>query len=82
MHFYPQIKINKDNKDSTPAIKVTSVRYAGSAWGFQEDGLTIYEKDWFQYHEIYVATNTPAFDAFSYGGSLIVTGRNTWTLYE
>jgi len=71
-------------QDLPPSLNnlVTSVRYAGSAWGFQEDGLTIYEKDWFQYHEIYVATNTPAFDAFSYGGSLIVTGRNTWTLYD
>lgn len=62
--------------------RVTSVRYAGSAWGFQEDGLIIYENDWFQSREMYAAADFPSLGRFSYGGSLIVTGQSAWTLYE
>ena len=63
-------------------LQVTSVRYGGSPFNFQEDGLNIYENEWFQENEVYATASSPNFSPFKNAGSLIVTGRSAWTLYE
>lgn len=57
------------------------MRYAGSPWNYQDDALNIYQAEWFQANEVFTAGDSYDFPAY-YGGSLIVTGRSTWTLYE
>lgn len=56
------------------------MRYAGSPFSFQADAINIYQVQWFQSYEAFSSTDSP--DLIPYGGSLIVTGRSTWTLYE
>ena len=62
-------------------IQISSVRYAGSPWGYQNDAVNIYRADWFQADEVFTAEDSYDLPAY-YAGSLIVTGRSTWTLYE
>ena len=59
---------------------VSSVRYGGSPFNFKDDAVNIYMGEWFQSYEVFASNDQPSVSA--YGGSLIVTGTSTWTLYE
>ncbi|KAK4024960.1 uncharacterized protein LOC116918889 [Daphnia magna] len=61
--------------------QVSSVRYAGSPYGFQADSINIYQVDWFQSYEVFAATDSLDLSPY-YGGSIIVTGRSYWTIYD
>ena len=59
---------------------MSSVRYSGLVRDFKSDSVTVYNVEWFQSYEDYNDTDRPNISGYS--GSLIVTGRSSWTLYE
>ncbi|XP_046464371.1 uncharacterized protein LOC124210099 [Daphnia pulex] len=61
--------------------QVSSVRYAGSPYNFQADALNVYQVEWFQSYEAFTASDSLDLSPY-YGGSLIVTGRSYWTIYD
>lgn len=65
---------------SITLMQVSSVRYAGSPWDFKADALNIYQVEWYQSFEDFAESDNP--NMIGYSGSLIVTGRSYWTLYE
>lgn len=68
------------NLNAELSDQVSSVRYAGSPFNYLDDGLNIYQSDWFQGAEVFATNDQPIVTALA--GSLVVTGTSYWTLYE